>query len=83
MSTLPNLILEFCDRIAAARGPKAWDRLRLEIMASPLKACQQLCLWNLIAKRFQSERAKGKAFTPCNSGSAITWGNSRNGVVAA
>jgi len=57
MSTLENqLLMEYSDRIAAARGAVQWNMLWSEIEASPLAPDDKESLKNLITRRLEQER---------------------------
>lgn len=60
MSTLPNLLMDFADRIARARGPKEWDRLLTEVNAAPLAGGAIETLRDMIAVRFEQELELGR-----------------------
>lgn len=59
-----NLITEFADRIAKARGPFEWERLRLEIDAAAIATADKEMLNGLVADRFRQEREVQKELAP-------------------
>ena len=83
MSTLPNLMMDISSRIAKARGPVDMNLLMTEIHESPLADGAKQTLLNLLALRFEAERALRKEISGGGVNSSEPAADSLAGVTHA